>query len=510
MLSTSKIVFKDYTQKQTMLFPPNLEELIEPNHPVRTVDQVIDSIDIEPIIKQYKGGGTSSYHPRLLLKVLVYGYITNEYSSRKIEQAIKQNIHFMWLAGMSRPDHNTINRFRSDRLKDVLKQVFAQVVHLLVEAGHINIKEVYIDGTKIEANANRYTFVWGKSIKHNKEKIVEQLQALWNYAESIAKEELENNEPIDFKAIDTEKVKQTIEQIDTALAGKKVNKQIKQKLNYARKEWPKNLDKYTEQEKILADRNNYSKTDPDASFMRLKEDHMLNGQLKPAYNWQMSTQNQFIVNYSLHQNPTDTTTLPSHLNELIGNIGYKPEKAIADAGYGSEENYTELERLDIEPFVKFNYFHKEQTRKWKNDPFKVQNLYYNPQSDCYYCPMGQKMRFIGTKTNKSENSFLQTLHRYQAQNCQGCPLRGLCHKAKGNRIIEVNHKLNRYKEIVRQKLKSEEGLMHRSKRPVEVEAVFGMIKNNRHFRRFQLRGLKKVTIEIGLISLAHNLKKMTA
>ena len=147
----TKVVYKDYSPNQILLLPPSLEEMIDPNHPVRVVNQVIDSLDIEKLLKKYKGGGCSSYHPRLLLKVLVYGYLTNQYSSRKIEQALYQNIHFMWLSGMSYPDHNTINRFRSDRLNAVLKEVFSQVVLLLVENGHITLKEAYLDGTKIEA-----------------------------------------------------------------------------------------------------------------------------------------------------------------------------------------------------------------------------------------------------------------------------------------------------------------------------------------------------------------------
>ena len=162
-IRNSKIVFKDYNPNQLLLLPPLLEDFIDPNHPVRLVNQVIDTIDLDPLIAKYKGGGCSSYHPRLMLKVLIYGYLTNTYSSRKIEEALRQNVYFMWLSGMQYPDHNTINRFRSDRLKDVLKEVFGQVVQLLIESGHVNLNEVYLDGTKIEANANRYTFVWGRA-----------------------------------------------------------------------------------------------------------------------------------------------------------------------------------------------------------------------------------------------------------------------------------------------------------------------------------------------------------
>ena len=156
----SEPIFKPYNQQQVMLLPPSLEELIEEHHPVRVVNKVIDRINIEPIRKRYKGGGTSSYDPRMLLKVLVYSYIKNIYSSRKIEELTKENIHMMWLSGMSRPDHHTINRFRSERLKDVLQEIFSEVVMMLVEFGQISIKELYVDGTKLEANANRYTFVW--------------------------------------------------------------------------------------------------------------------------------------------------------------------------------------------------------------------------------------------------------------------------------------------------------------------------------------------------------------
>ena len=179
-----------------MLLPPSLDELIAADHPVGVVSKVINQVNIDALIKKYKAGGSSSFHPRMLLKVLVFAYINNVYSSRKIEEALQQNINFMWLSAMNTPDHNTINRFRSDRLKDVLQQIFTQVVQLLVAGGLLNIKELYVDGTKIEANANRYTFVWGKSIKTNKEKIKQQLDELWKYAQSIAAQEMDDTDGI--------------------------------------------------------------------------------------------------------------------------------------------------------------------------------------------------------------------------------------------------------------------------------------------------------------------------
>jgi len=181
---------------------------------------------------------------------------------------------------------------------------------------------------------------------------------------------------------------------------------------------------------------------------------------------------------------------------------------VADAGYGSEENYKYLEDNNVEAYVKYNYFHIEQSKTWKENPSKVENLYYNEQEDCYYCPMGQKMALIGTRTRTTDNGYKQINKRYQASNCKGCPMRGPCHKQKTNRIIEVNPQLVRYKQMVREKLNSEIGLHYRSQRPVDVEAVFGNIKHNHNFKRFLLRGMGKVEIELGLISLAQNLRKM--
>jgi len=279
----TKPLFKAYSQNQQFLFPPSLDSMIEVNHPVRVVDEVIDRVDIDIIIKKYKGGGATSYHPRMLLKVLVYGYLNNTYSSRRIEASIKENIYFMWLAGMQQPDHRTINRFRSERLRTILKTVFAQIVLLLVDSGQVSLKEIYTDGTKVESMANRYSFVWGKAIKTSRDRIKQQLQELWAYTQKVAASEKDDDTPPDFDKIDSKTVKETIDKIDAALKDvEKADSKVTQKLNYAKKHWPAKLKQYAKQEKVLAGRNSYSKTDTGATFMRMKEDSMLNGQLKPA------------------------------------------------------------------------------------------------------------------------------------------------------------------------------------------------------------------------------------
>lgn len=506
------VAFKAYSQHQGMLLPPSLEEMIAEGHPVRSVNAVLDKIDIAPLVKKYKGGGSSSFHPRMLLKVLVYSYINNTYSSRRIEAALKENIHFMWLGGMSTPDHNTINRFRGERLKEVLEKIFTEVVVLLAGEGLLSIKELYTDGSKIEASANRYTFVWGKAIKTNREKIKKQLSELWQYAQSIAASEMDDTDPSDFDKIEAEKVEQTIEKINEVLKDKPVAAKIKQKLNYAKNNWSANLKKYEQQEKLMGQhRSSYSKTDPGATFMKMKEDHMKNGQLKPAYNVQISTNNQFITTYSIHQKTTDTGTLMAHLQHHRQLFNQTPEVVVADAGYGSEQNYQWLENNNITAYVKHNHFDRKQKKTIRDkNPFSADKLHYNKDLDCYYCPMGQQMKRAGTIIKKTATGFAQDIHLYRATNCQGCPLGGVCHKAKGERTIEVNHNGNRLKQKAEELLLSEEGITKRKQRPCDVEPVFGNIKQNHHFRRFMLRGIEKVSIETGLLALAHNLRKKAA
>jgi transposase len=512
MSKHSDHLFKPYRQGQTHLFPPSVESLISENHPVRLINRVIDELDISPILSMYPGGGSSSYHPRMMLKVLVYAYVRNIYSSRKIEQAIQEHVHFMWLAGGNQPDHNSINRFRSNRLKGTFQSIFSQVVLLLHESGYLTIKDLYTDGTKIEANANRYTFVWGKSIDTNRKRISAQLKELWAYAERVAKEELMDTQPCDFDELDPEAVAKTIAAIDDAIkASPDSDPKKKQKASYGRKNWPKKLKQYQQDKEKLGDRNSFSKTDPDATFMRMKEDHMKNGQLKAGYNLELSTNNQFIVHYSLHHNPTDTLTLKPHLAGYYQYYNQYPEVLTADAGYGSEENYAFLEENKTLGYVKYNYFHKEQKKAFqKKYPFHPNTLHYDPHKDLYICPMGQPMKNIGSYVRKSSNQYPQHITRYQAQNCHGCPLRTACHKGKEDRIIEVNHQLNRYKQQARQRLTSEQGIEKRKRRGCEVEAVFGNLKQNHGFKRFALRGMQKVEVETGLHALAHNFRKWAA
>lgn len=511
-MTAKKPNFKAYHQEQMLLLPPSLEELVADGHPVRVVNEIIDKIDINALLGAYNIKGCSCYHPKMLLKVLVFGYMSNIYSSRKLESICKENICFMWLTGMNFPDHNTINRFRGVRLKEALRSVFEEVVKLLADEGLLSIDQIYTDGTKMEANANRYTFVWKKSIQTNKEKMKQQLEEIWNYAQNIASDEDNMPTPPDFTTLDAEKVQSAVDKLNEVLKPKKeLDKKVRAKLRYITQNFPQNIVKYEKQEEILGERNSYSKTDTDATFMRMKEDHMQNGQLKPAYNVQISTSNQYIVNYTIHPNPTDTITLSKHLAQHEASFGKAPLVLTADAGYGSEENYTLMQEKEITAFVKYNMFDKEQNSNYNSKhPFGSDKLFYNEDKDCYICPMGQEMHYIGDGKRKTATGFEQITRKYQAKNCSNCPLNGVCHKSKTNRIIDINVNLKKLKQKAHELLNSEQGIERRKQRCHDVEPVFGNIKQNHGFRRFMLRGTEKVQIEWGLLAIAQNLRKKAA
>jgi transposase len=469
------------------------------------VSEVIDAIDIDMLIKKYKGGGASSYHPRMLLKVLVYSYLNNVYSSRKMEAAVKENIHFMWLSGMAKPDHHTLNRFRSERLRTILREVFSQIVLLLVDSGHVNLKEVYTDGTKIQSAANRYTFVWSRGINTSKERIKQQLRELWSYTQKLAKEEKGDDTPPDFDKINPKDVKATIEGINNSLKDKdNVDPKIKAKLNYAKKYWPSKLRQYARQQKILNGRNSYSKTDPGATFMRMKEDH----QVKPGYNVQISTSNQFVVNYTLHTNPTDTKTLIPHLKVHKKLYGHLPQVQVTDAGYSSHENYQYLETNGTEAYIKPSDFDRKQRKNYQpKNPFATEHLSYDANSNVYLCPASKPMKQIGISEEK-ESGIIKTYTFYKASGCKGCALRESCHRGKGNRVIKVNNKWRILKQQAYERLKTEKGIYYRKRRPADVEPVFGNIKYNKGFTRFMLKGIEKTEIEWGLLCIAHNISKI--
>lgn len=231
----NEVVFKPYVQNQAWMFPPTLGELIPVDHKVRLVNQAIDGMNIDPILSTYKGGGTSSYHPKMLLKVLVYGYVEKLYSSRGIEKALKENVCFMWLSGMQQPDHNTLNSFRKHRLNQTVKEVFAQVLLLLIEQGYVRLTDYHLDGTKMESVANRYTYVWAKNVQRYKSSLLDKIAMLIHQIEQTNEKaeqqaKAEEDPPVDTgpKITDSEALSQAIKRINQNLeASTELDKAVK-------------------------------------------------------------------------------------------------------------------------------------------------------------------------------------------------------------------------------------------------------------------------------------------
>ena len=508
--------FRPYSPNQTVLFPERIDKDISPDDPVRLVSAVIDNLDISGIRRLYKACGRSPYHPKMLLKVVLYAYMNNIYSCRKIESSLKRDVHFIWLAGYEQPDFVTVNRFRN-RVKDEINKVFTQLVLLLNAKGLVTLDVEYIDGTKIESKANKYTFVWRKTVERNRARLMEKIKALLSQVDdAIAQDQAVTEEAVSFTPeVLTElcaELRDTLSK-EPAPTDKEGKASVRQRQKQVREleEMADKLSEYDGRLEKLDGRNSYSKTDPDATFMRMKEDAMNNGQTKPGYNLQIGTENQFITDFGLFPNPGDTLTMMSFLGSFSSRYSRVPGEVCADSGYGSEENYAFMEANGMEAYVKYNYFHKEQKRDFRNDIFRLENLYYNAEEDYFVCPMGQHMDRVGTKHERTEGGYVTVSAIYRARRCDGCPLRWGCHKRKqGEREVMANHLLLEYRRKARERLTSEKGLEHRSKRPIEPEAVFGQIKYNMQYKRFRHFGKDKVTMDFAFFAMAFNLKKMAA
>ena len=508
--------FRPYSPNQTVLFPQRIDKDISENDPVRLISNIIEHLDLSSFRRLYKERGRSPYDPKMLLKVVLYAYMNSIYSCRKIEKALKRDVHFIWLAGYEQPDFITVNRFRN-RVKSEINNVFTQLVLLLSAKGLVTLDVEYIDGTKIESKANKYTFVWRKTVEKNRARLMEKIKVLLSQVDdAIAQDKSAAEESVSFTPETLTEIADELRQSlseQPAPRSKEEKKAVREKKKQVKRleQMCDKLSEYDTHLETLGERNSYSKTDNDATFMRMKEDAMNNGQTKPGYNLQIGTENQFITDFGFFHNPTDTLTMIPFLQSFSNRYGHLAKEACADSGYGSEENYSFMETNGIEAYVKYNYFHKEQKRAFRNDIFRIENLYYNAEEDYFVCPMGQHMEPIGVRHGKTGSGYRTESTVYRAGNCKGCPLRWGCYKSKqGRREIEVNHRLMQYKRKARQRLTSEKGLEHRSKRPIEPEAVFGQMKYNMAYKRFRHFGKDKITMDFAFFAIAFNIKKMAA
>jgi len=508
--------FKDYKQgQQSSLFPLDLSSLVPENHLVRHISSVIDRLDSKVFHSAFSPIGASSYHPQMMLKVIIYGYSTKNYSCRNIAAMLRQDITYMWLSGMQVPDFNTVNRFRSVYLKDILESVFTEVLLLLHEHDFIKFENYFVDGTKLEADAGKYSHVWRKNTERYKLMVQKRVAELLAEIEEFNEQEnkLYNNEDLpelgkesDISSNDIEHVAQQITQKLTEKRQElttKEHRQLKSKLTKLSKEKSK-LEKYEEQDSILGARNSYSKTDHDASMMRMKG----TDELRPGYNPQVSSENQFVVAVSVGQNASDSVCFPVHLQKIKDRgEQFTPDNYIGDAGYGSDENYDLLEKCQISNYLKYPLFHKEQGAKHKENIFHADNLLYNEGEDYYTCPDQRKLIYKETIERTSINGHKKTIRVYESEDCSNCPMKELCTKSKTNRSIQVNRNLERHRKIARDNLKSEKGVEFRKRRGWEIETFFGDLKHNQKYKRFRLRGLEKVNLEMLWLSICYNLRK---
>ena len=438
------------------------------HHVVRVVNDAVDQLSDAVFEHVYPGGGRPPYHPKLMAKILVYAYTQRLYSSRQIAKAVREQIPFLWLTGRQTPDFRTINRFRGDRMKVIVDDVFTGILTLLIEQGYVMLDAYFLDGTKMEANANRYTYVWKKSIQGNQDKLTAAIRDLLQQIEAVVQAENAEYGDRDLPEVDPQPI--TAESLaaqlaqwedrlrpqpaeddpefppltanpapeavveapptnppdsaDTATPPPRLSpeqqKTARRLLKKLRHESLPRLQKYEQQQAICGDRNSFSKTDPDATFMRMKDDHLNKGQLKPAYNIQIGTENQFIVGCSGHQRPGDTLCLIPHLEHVQQQLGRLPDAIVADAGYGSEENYAYLEQRRRTAVVKFNTYRLEKTRKWRSQIKRVENWTYDETVDEWICAADKRLRFT-----RETGSHRQWLYR-SAPGVPGPGLSDLC------------------------------------------------------------------------------------
>ncbi|WP_082673094.1 IS1182 family transposase [Paenibacillus senegalimassiliensis] len=521
--------FKPYDNKQAHMIL-DLEMFIPPHHIARVFDEMIEAIPDSQLFAHYTGGGRSAYHPKMMLKAILYGYSQKVYSCRGIEKLLRENLPAMWLTAMQQPDFRTLNEFRGVRMKALMDELFESMIHRLMAENYITMDNYFLDGTKIEADANKYSFVWKKSTLRFEEKLQEKVQATLAHIHELTAQEANEYRPAEAEelparleetaAVLEEKVEAFTEQLaqtrdaQTRKALRKERSRWKQPLKQIREDFLPRLAKYAQQKVLFGDRNSYSKTDPDATFMRMKEDHMKNGQLKPGYNVQMATENQFILFYSLHQRPTDTRCFTPHLKQLAATGLPMPKTVVADAGYGSEENY--LYALGEEKAPRFDFlipygsYLKEKTRRYQKDIRHASNWPYEERDDRFICPNGRYVCFKKYQTKKNKSGLEQSFKIYECEDCSNCPLKPSCTKAKGNRQVHWNTIWEELKAKAKRALEDDEKSVIYARRKVEVESVFGHIKGNRSFRRFSLRGLDKVHTEFGIVAMAHNLLKVAS
>lgn len=495
---------------------------IPENHPVRLLNAVMERMNYRKLWMAYSRMGRIEYSPKILLKILVYGYMRKETSSRQLEASCRENITYMYLLeGQRAPDHNTINRFRKKILTTEAGQdILHQLVILLEESGLLSFEAVFIDGTKLEANANKYGFVWKKATLKNAEKLYKRIHT--ELPELLKKLKIRffvaEKMPIHRLKKLRKKLYASADAGVVFVHGKGKRKSLLQRTIELVDEWIARMKQYTNSIHICGDRNSYSKTDHDATFMHMKEDHMRNGQLKPGYNVNVATCSEFIIGSYISADRSDVQTLIPFMTRLRESY---PEKTFgsvtADSGYESEDNYCWFEEQpETELYVKPSDHESRQHKKYRTDIGRRENMSYDAQEDTYTCAEGKKLYMTHEKHSKSKFGRELTTSVYECSECTGCPKKEKCIRACGSKkpleerhkVIYVSKRFARQREEMEAKITSPEGIKLRVNRSIQAEGTFAYIKEDLNFRRFLLRGSTKVEAEWLLYSLALNVLRL--
>ena len=505
-----------------MCLPMNLEIIIPSDEPVRLLSAVLEEMDYRKLTATYSHLGRIEYSPRLLFKVVLYACCRGIYSSREIERACRENVNFMYLLeGQRAPDHNTIARFRSEHLPEAIEDLLSQLVSLLVAHGEISFEEsaVFIDGTKIEANAGRYSFVWKTRVTRDQQKLGNKIAT--ELPLLLEKAGVGITAPNQISVQQLKKLRKRLyakkEELGLEFVyGKGHRKSGLQKAIETIQIWLERLKRYNLDIHICGDRNSYSKTDHDATFMHMKEDHMKNGQLKPGYNVNVATVSEYIVGNYISADRTDTKTLIPFLEKLRNKHPVK--RVVVDSGYESEENYRYVDgSKQLSLFVKPSNHEQKKKRKYQTDIGRRENMPYDGEKDEYTCAQGKKLTAVSTFTRKSETGYKQEVTVYECRDCKGCPVKEKCIRQKKTdkkpleervKRLNVSKYFTEQRKRMEEKISTEEGILLRLNRSIQAEGVFAMIKEDMNFRRFMTRGKKNVTVEWHLVSMAYNILKL--
>ena len=509
-----------YNVSRQIMLPLNIEWMIPANEPVRLLEHIIEEMDLTELNASRRTQADRAT-PAQLFAILVYAAMNRITSSRAIEKACHRDIHFLYLLnGRKAPDHTTIDRFRKKRFAPVSKKLLAQFGQYLEGLDELSRQQLFIDGTKIESVANKYTFVWKKSILKNREKLIAKASELVEEIELTYGIHIRNGKAIKLSLL--KRCRRCLKQLQRREglrfvhgSGRRKNKLQKylEELNT----YISRLKKYTKQLHIMGERNSYAKTDPDATFMRLKEDAMQNGQLKPAYNIQSGSDSGYVVWVTAGPQPSDTTTLIPFLANYSAHNSTPYKAIVADSGYESEENYAYLNAHGQEAYIKTNDWEKRKTRAWKNDIGRAENMTYSEENDTYRCSEGQILRRTGVRHKTNKSGYTSEITIYTCENCRNCPKKETCIKKKEQsktpfeertKQLHISRTFQHYRQESLERLTTDKGKELRQNRSIQAEGVFAEIKANMKYRRFQCRGTEMILAEWILLSIAQNVVRL--